>query len=217
MGLRVGLIGCGNISDIYLTNARLFRDIRITACADLDPLAAARQAERYGIAARTVKDLLADGDVDIVLNLTIPEAHVEASLAAIDAGKHVYTEKPLATTVADGAKIISAAKAKGLHIGAAPDTVLGASLQEARRLSDAGEIGKPLTGLAAVLTHGMEHWHPNPAFFFRAGARSGIRHGSVLSDSARLAPGAGRFRAGFRPDRFRRAPRHHTGIDFARP
>ena len=170
MGLRVGLIGCGNISDIYLTNARLFRDIRITACADLDPLAAARQAERYGIAARTVKDLLADGDVDIVLNLTIPEAHAEVSLAAIDAGKHVYSEKSLATTVFEGANIVSAAQARGLRVGAAPDTVLGPSIQEARRLSDGGEIGKPLMGLAAVLSHGMEHWHPNPAFFYRPGA-----------------------------------------------
>jgi predicted dehydrogenase len=116
------------------------------------------------VASRRVKELLADEEVDIVLNLTIPEAHAEVSLAAIDASKHVYTEKPLATTVADGAKIISAAKAKGLSIGAAPDTVLGPSIQEARRLIDAGEIGKPLTGLAAVLSHGMEHWHPNPAF-----------------------------------------------------
>ena len=98
------------------------------------------------MASRRVKELLADEEVDIVLNLTIPEAHAEVSLAAIDAGKHVYTEKPLANTVADGAKIISAAKAKRLSIGAAPDTVLGASIQEARRLIDAGEIGKPLTG-----------------------------------------------------------------------
>lgn len=170
MALRVGLIGCGNISDIYLINARLFRDFRVTACADLDPLAATRQAGRYGIGARTVKELLADDSIDIVLNLTIPEAHAEVSLAAIDAGKHVYSEKPLATTVADGAKIVSAAKSRGLRIGAAPDTVLGASIQEARRLMDADEIGKPLAGLAAVLSHGIEHWHPNPAFFFRAGA-----------------------------------------------
>jgi predicted dehydrogenase len=153
MGLRVGLIGCGNISDIYLINASLFRDIRITTCADLDSLAAARQAERYGMASRSVKELLADEEVDIVLNLTIPEAHAEVSLAAIDAGKHVYTEKPLATTVADGVKIISAGKAKGLSIGAAPDTVLGASIQEARRLIDASEIGKPLAGLGPVEIH----------------------------------------------------------------
>jgi predicted dehydrogenase len=170
MSLRVGLVGCGNISDIYLGNASLFRDIRFTACADIDPEASARQGRRYDIAARSVKALLASDDVDIVLNLTIPEAHAEVSLAAIDAGRHVYSEKPLATTVRDGENIVSAAKAKNLRVGAAPDTVLGAGIQGARRTIDAGEIGKPLTGLAAVLSHGMEHWHPNPAFFFRLGA-----------------------------------------------
>ena len=117
-----------------------------------------------------MEDLLKSDDVDIVLNLTIPEAHAEVSLKAIEAGKHVYSEKPLATAVADGVAIVAAAKAKGLRVGAAPDTVLGAGVQEARALIDAGAIGKPLTGLAAVMSHGMEHWHPNPGFFFRAGA-----------------------------------------------
>jgi predicted dehydrogenase len=170
MSLRVGLIGCGNISDIYLANAQRFREIHFTACADIDPEASARQAGRYAIAARSVKALLASEDVDVVLNLTIPEAHAEVSLAAIEAGKHVYSEKPLATHVRDGETIVAAAKAKNLRVGAAPDTVLGAGVQEARRIVDAGEIGRPLTGLAAVLSHGMEHWHPNPAFFFRLGA-----------------------------------------------
>ena len=169
MSLRVGLVGCGNISDIYLDNAALFRDIAFTACADIDAEAAERQARRFAIEARSLKALLQSDDVDIVLNLTIPEAHAEVSLAAIEAGKHVYTEKPLATTVPDGHAVVAAANAKGLRVGAAPDTVLGASLQEARALVDAGAIGKPLTGLAAVLSHGMEHWHPNPGFFFRPG------------------------------------------------
>jgi predicted dehydrogenase len=170
VSLRVGLIGCGNISDIYLLNAPRFRDIRFTACADINPEASGRQGARYALAARSVKALLASEDVDIVLNLTIPEAHAEVSLAAIDAGKHVYTEKPLATTVRDGERIAAAARAKNLRVGAAPDTVLGASVREARRIVDAGEIGKPLIGLAAVLSHGMEHWHPNPSFFFKSGA-----------------------------------------------
>jgi predicted dehydrogenase len=169
MTLRIGLIGCGNISDIYLINARLFRDIALTACADLNAETAKRQAARYNIAARSVKDLLASEDVDIVLNLTIPEAHAEVSQSAIEAGKHVYTEKPLATTVAAGKRLLRAAGARGLRVGAAPDTVLGASIQEARRILDAGGIGKPLLGLAAVQSHGMEHWHPNPGFFFRPG------------------------------------------------
>jgi predicted dehydrogenase len=168
--MRVGVVGCGNISDIYLQNGPRFRDIVFTACADLNLEAANRQAERYAIDARTVNDLLKSDDVDIVLNLTIPEAHAEVSLQVIEAGKHVYSEKPLATAVADGVAIIAAAEAKGRRVGSAPDTVLGAGIQEARALIDAGAIGKPLTGLAAVMSHGMEHWHPNPGFFFRPGA-----------------------------------------------
>jgi len=168
--MRIGLVGCGNISDIYLKNASRFRDILIATVSDLNADAAKRQADRYAIDARGVKDLLASDDVDIVLNLTIPEAHDEVSLRALEAGKHVYSEKPLATTIADGVAIVAAANTRGLRAGAAPDTVLGAGVQEARALIDAGEIGKPLAGLAAVMSHGMEHWHPNPGFFFRAGA-----------------------------------------------
>jgi predicted dehydrogenase len=168
--MRVGFVGCGNISDIYLQNGPRFRDIVFTACADLSADAASRQAELYTIQARGVEELLKSDDVDIVLNLTIPEAHAGVSLRAIEAGKHVYSEKPIATAVADGEAIIAAARAKGLRVGAAPDTVLGAGIQAARALIDAGAIGKPLTGLAAVMSHGMEHWHPNPGFFFRAGA-----------------------------------------------
>ena len=169
MALRVGVVGCGDISDAYFSHAPLFRDFVITACADLKPTAAEAKAKRYGVEARSVERLLASDDIDIVLNLTVPSAHAEVSLMAIDAGKHVYSEKPLATTLADGQKILAAARAKGLRVGCAPDTVLGAGYQEARALVDAGAIGRPLTGLAAVLSHGMEHWHPNPAFFFKPG------------------------------------------------
>jgi predicted dehydrogenase len=167
--LGVGLIGCGDISDVYLTNMPLFADIERIACADINPDAAARQAARYGAAARSVGDLLASADVDIVLNLTIPQAHAEVTLAALAAGKHVYSEKPLATTLAAGERIVAEATARGLRIGVAPDTVLGAGVQTARAIVDQGGIGKPLTGLATVLSHGMEDWHPNPGFFFRPG------------------------------------------------
>lgn len=169
MAMRLGLVGCGNISDIYLLNAPRFRDIKFVACADINADAASRQGEKYGIEARTVKRLLASEDVDIILNLTIPAAHAEVSLKAIEAGKHVYSEKPLATTILDAKALMAHAKAKRLRVGGAPDTVLGASVQEARRLVDSGAIGKPLSGLAAVLSHGMEHWHPNPTFFFKPG------------------------------------------------
>lgn len=170
MALRVGLIGCGNISDIYLLNAALFRDFDFVACADISEEAAKRQAQKYDLHRRGVDELLASGDIDIVLNLTIPGVHAAVSQAAIAAGKHVYSEKPLATDLADGVKLMEAARAGGLRVGCAPDTVLGAAVQDARRRIDAGEIGKPLIGTAAVMGHGMEAWHPNPEFFFKPGA-----------------------------------------------
>jgi predicted dehydrogenase len=170
MKLGVGVVGCGNISEIYLHNATLFRDFGVVACADINPEAAKRQAERHGVDSCSVVDLLKREDVDIVLNLTLPEAHAEVSLAALEAGKHVYSEKPLATTVKDGQRILDAAEARGLRVGAAPDTVLGAGYQAARRAVDSGTIGRPLSALAVIMSHGMEHWHPNPAFFFREGA-----------------------------------------------
>jgi predicted dehydrogenase len=170
MTQRVGLVGCGNISDIYLTNAGRFPDFEFVACADLRPEAAAAQAAKYGIAARSVDDLIASDDIDIILNLTVPAAHAEVALAAIAAGKHVYTEKPLATSVADGKAILTAADAKGLRVGAAPDTILGAGVQTAVRLIGEGALGKPVMGVSAVLSHGMEMWHPNPDFFFKPGA-----------------------------------------------
>ena len=169
MPMRVGLIGCGNISDIYLINAPLFRDITFTACADINEAAAKRQAERYGLKARSVRDVLTADDVDIVLNLTIPEAHAQIAEAALESGKHVYSEKPLATQLAEGIKLVETARARGLRVGCAPDTVLGASIQQARRTIDSNVIGRPLLGVAAIMGHGMEHWHPNPTFFFRPG------------------------------------------------
>lgn len=167
--MRVGIIGCGNISDIYATNGRLFRDLEITACADLMPDAAARLSEKFGIRKMSVEGLLDAGDIDAVLNLTIPLAHADVSLAAIAAGKHVYCEKPLATTLADGEAIVAAARAKGVRVGSAPDTVLGAGIQRARRALDEGAVGQVLTGTASIMSKGMEHWHPNPAFFYQKG------------------------------------------------
>ena len=169
MTLRAGLVGCGFISDIYLTNLAKFRDVAVVACADRAPEAAARQAARYGLDPRPVAELLRADDIDLVLNLTTPDAHAEVSLAAIEAGKSVYSEKPLAARFADGERIVAAAKAKGVAVGAAPDTVLGPGYQEARALIDSGAIGRPLSALAAVMSHGYEHWHPSPAFYYQPG------------------------------------------------
>lgn len=169
MTFRIGLVGCGNISDIYLTNLPTFRDTAVTAVSDLRREAAEAQGAKYGVPAMSVDDLLASPDVDCVLNLTIPAAHAEVSLRAIEAGKHVYTEKPLATSLEDGRAIVAAAAAKGLRVGSAPDTVFGPGIQRARAMFDAGAIGEVVTGTATVLGHGMEHWHPNPSFFFKPG------------------------------------------------
>lgn len=167
--LGIGVVGAGNISMTYTRNARLFRGVRLVACADLSPEAAARRAGEHGVRAMTVDALLADPEVDLVLNLTIPAAHVAVTESALSAGKHVFTEKPLATTAADGRRLVAAARERGLALGSAPDTFLGAAGRRARQLVDAGAIGKPVAGTAFMLGHGMEHWHPNPQFYYQPG------------------------------------------------
>jgi predicted dehydrogenase len=168
--MRVGIIGCGNISDVYVRNVRLFSDIEIIACSDMLPSAAERLAREYSLRAMNVRDLLAADDIDIVLNLTLPAAHADISRAAISAGKHVYSEKPLATSLQDAIALIDEAEAKSLRVGSAPDTILGAGLQTAKALIVEGRVGQIITGLAAVMTKGMEHWHPSPAVFYQKGA-----------------------------------------------
>ena len=166
---KAGLIGCGNISDAYLNGAALYQALDIVACADIAPEVAAAKAAAYGIAAQSVDDLLADPELDFVINLTVPNAHADVTLAALAAGRHVYCEKPLAVTLADGRKIAAAAEAAGLRVGCAPDTFLGGAHQRARRLIDEGAIGRPVAATAVFLSPGMESWHPNPTFFFKAG------------------------------------------------
>ena len=168
--LRIGIVGCGNISMAYLRNAPLFRGVEIVACADINPDAAARRAAEFGIRAMEVDALIADPTVDLVLNLTIPAAHFDISMAALSAGKHVFTEKPLAVQAEAGRTLVAAAAARGLALGSAPDTFLGAAGRLARRLMEQGRIGTPVTGTAFMLGRGMEHWHPDPSFYYQAGA-----------------------------------------------
>ena len=167
--LGVGIIGTGNISTTYMRNAALFPGVRLVACADISAGSALARATEYGIRDVTADALLADPEVDLVLNLTIPAAHVEVSFAALSAGKHVFTEKPLATTAADGRRLVAEASARGLLLGSAPDTFLGAAGRRARRLVDEGVIGRPVAGTAFMLGRGMEHWHPNPQFYYQPG------------------------------------------------
>jgi len=165
----IGIVGCGNISGAYFAGAARSGLIRIKACADLIPEAAAASAAAHGVEAMPVEALLADDAIEIVVNLTVPVAHGPLSQQIIGAGKHVYSEKPLAVRFAEGQALMQAAAGRGLRVGCAPDTFLGAAHQACRRVIDAGTIGRPVAGAAVVASHGMEHWHPNPAFFFQRG------------------------------------------------
>ena len=167
--LRVGIIGCGNISTAYLQLASMFKGYDIVAAADINMDNARARAAEFDVRAQTVDDLLAAADVDLVINLTIPAAHVDVSRAILKAGKHVYSEKPFVLSLAEAQELGDIAKAEGVRIGSAPDTFMGGSHQLARNLIDAGAIGKVTSGTAVVMSSGMEDWHPNPDFFFQKG------------------------------------------------
>jgi predicted dehydrogenase len=168
--LRVGIIGCGAIIAQYLTNFRRLEAIELVAVADLDPARARAVAEGYpGVRALTVDELLAADGVDLVLNLTIPAAHADIALKAIAAGKGVYGEKPLAATTAEARQVLAAARAAGVVVGCAPDTVLGTGIQTARKAVDDGLIGAPISATATMVTPGHERWHPNPDFYYQPG------------------------------------------------
>jgi len=167
--LGVGVIGCGNISAAYMRLSPLFRGFEMRACADINPDAATARAQEFGLRADTIEDLLSADDIDIIVNLTIPAAHFGVSKQILNSGKNVYSEKPFVLSAAEGLELAELAKAKGLRIGSAPDTFLGGAHQLARNLVDTGAIGKVTSGTCHVMGHGMEHWHPNPDFFFQPG------------------------------------------------
>jgi predicted dehydrogenase len=166
----IGIIGCGNISQAYLRLAPTFNNVEIVAVADIVPEAAKARAAEFSVRAMSVDGLLKDDGIDAVVNLTIPDVHYDVTKSILSAGKHAYTEKPLALNAKDASKLVKEADRRGLKLGSAPDTFLGAGYQTARKLIDGGAIGKVIGGTAYVMSHGMEHWHPNPGFFFRPGA-----------------------------------------------
>ena len=167
---KIGIIGCGNISNIYLEAGKKFDILDIVAVADLDLARAQAKAAEHGIPkACAVDELLADPEIEIVVNLTIPAAHYDVCRAALDAGKHAYVEKPLSLTREQGRALLETAQANGLRVGGAPDTFLGAALQTCRKLIDDGAIGRPIAATAFMLGRGVEDWHPNPEFFFKPG------------------------------------------------
>lgn len=167
--LSVGVIGVGNISAQYFAEFPTLPGLRLEAVADLDLARAAVVAAEQGVRALAVDELLADPAVDVVLNLTIPRAHAEVALRALDAGKHVYGEKPLALTTAEAAPVLARAAERGLRVGSAPDTVLGTGIQTARALLDEGRIGTPVAAAVAWSAPGHELWHPAPAFYYQPG------------------------------------------------
>lgn len=168
--VKIGVIGCGNISGIYFQNMRTFENLEVAACADLDLARARARADEYGVPrACAPAELLADPAIELVVNLTVPGAHAEVALAALDAGKAVYSEKPLAISREDGRRILDMASARGLRVGGAPDTFLGGGQQTCRDLIDDGVVGAPVAATAFMLSHGPEIWHPSPAFYYQHG------------------------------------------------
>ncbi len=173
--LGIGLIGCGNISAAYLKAIKGFEQMRgfdvldVKAVSDLRTEAAIARGAEFGIKAVTVDQMLADPDIDLVINLTIPRVHVEVGLQVLAAGKHVYSEKPLGISFAEGKHLHSAAKLAGLRIGSAPDTFLGGSHQTSRAVVDSGVLGQIVGGTAYMMCPGHEAWHPDPAFYYDIG------------------------------------------------
>ena len=166
----VGVIGCGNISGAYMRMLKTLPAVQVVACADLRREAAEAMAQQWGIPqVLSVDELLAAPAIELVLDLTIPQAHGDVALAALAAGKSVYNEKPLALTREEGRAMLELAATKGLRVGGAPDTFLGGGLQTCRELIDAGAIGTPVAATAFMMSRGHEHWHPNPAFYYQKG------------------------------------------------
>jgi predicted dehydrogenase len=231
--MNIGIIGCGNISTAYLEAGKRFTNLNFAAVADLDVARARAQAEKFGIAAaESPGDLLADSSIDVILNLTIPAAHVTVGCAAVEAGKHVYSEKPIAISYEEASRLLDVAKAADKRVGSAPDTFLGASGQTARRLIDEGVIGTPVAATAFMTSRGMEQWHPNPENFYLNGGGPMLDMGpyyltslvNLLGPAQRVC---GMTRRSFETRRVTapgveerdfpvETPTHHTGvIDFA--
>jgi len=168
---KIGIIGCGKISGVYFQNlSQMFSNTEVIACSDLIQERARAAAEEFDIPkACSTPELLADPEVQLALNLTIPAVHAEVCLSALEAGKHVYLEKPLSVVREDGKKVLKTAQANGLLLGGAPDTFLGGGIQTCRKLIDDGWIGEPVAATAFMTTPGHERWHPDPEFYYKLG------------------------------------------------
>lgn len=167
--MQIGIIGCGKISDAYFNGAKNANNLNIKACADLRVEAAQAKADEHGCTAVSIDELLNDAEIELIVNLTIPQAHVEVGMQILNAGKHVYAEKPLAVTLEEADQLMAAATSAGKRIGSAPDTFLFGHGQTSRKLIDDGWIGTPTSGTALMRCPGHESWHPNPSFYYDIG------------------------------------------------
>lgn len=169
--MRVGVVGCGKISEVYLKNLTRSSEVEVVACSDIVVERAQERAQEFGVSkACTNAELMADPEVELVVNLTVPLAHAEVTLAAVAARKHVVSEKPLATTMGDARRIRDAARARGVVVGCAPDTFLGPGFQTSLALLREGRVGEPLAATAFMVRRGPETWHANPVIFYSPGA-----------------------------------------------
>ena len=163
---KVGLIGCGHIAETYFRGQQYFNNFKIIACADIDQKAADKCAKLYNIKSKTVSEILKDNEIDVILNLTIPQSHYSVSKKVLNSGKHVYSEKPLATYFAKGKELVSLAKKNKLYLGNAPDTFLGGGNQKSKELLENKNIGKVNLGNAIFAFPGVQSYHPNPEPWF---------------------------------------------------
>ncbi|MDZ4200293.1 MAG: Gfo/Idh/MocA family oxidoreductase [Kiritimatiellia bacterium] len=169
--IPIGIVGCGNISGIYFKNlCTVFSNVVVKSCADLDADRTAAKVKEYPeVQICTLAEMLADPEIQILVNLTTPQGHFPVAMQAVAAGKHVYSEKPLTLTRGEGKTLLAAAAKAGVMVGNAPDTFLGAGIQTCRRLIEEGVIGTPIGAQAFMLCHGHESWHPDPEFYYKVG------------------------------------------------
>lgn len=167
----IGIVGCGNISAIYFKNlCTLFNNVEVIACADLVAERASAKVDEYpGVQISTLDEILANPEIDIVVNLTTPEGHFPVAMQTVEAGKNVHNEKPIVLSRDEGRQLLEAATAKGVRVGCAPDTFMGGGIQTCRKLIDDGWIGEPIGAQAFMLCHGHESWHPDPEFYYKVG------------------------------------------------
>lgn len=221
--VKIGIIGCGNISTQYFKGCAAYPELEVVAVADLNHEAAQKQAEAFP-APRVleVDALIDDPEVEIVLNLTIPAVHAEIYTRALNAGKHAYCEKPFALNTTDGQAVLELAASKSLRVGCAPDTFLSGTLQTARKVIDAGVIGRPLTATANMQCGGHETWHPSPEFYYKPGGGPLLDMGpyyltALVNLLGPVRSVAAFARASFEERTITSQPRHGTQITVETP